>query len=338
MPTDDNGARKRGGGAILGQESRRVLPALGLAVLLPMIIFLSLQFGFNYRAERAAVEATALERARRIMSNVDANLERSKATARVLTTIRSINEHDWREADARTREIMALNADWRSVRFWDLDSRREVVDTRRPYGPPRPLDAATLARLDLAAPIIIGGIEDSCFCIRLSMPVIRDGRPRYLLIIELASADFQQLLQEQAPKEGVTAIVDSRGNFIARTLNYQQRVARPASRFVRDAIRHGTSGFYSGTTLEGVDNYTAFATSPSTKWSTHIAVLSSTVEEPQRLWRIATILAAVVSLLLAAGLFWFGLRVMVSQRRSAERLQQAQRLEAIGKLTGGIAQ
>jgi signal transduction histidine kinase len=320
----------------LAHRKQRVIPTLGLAVLIPMIIFLSLQFGFSYRAERAEVETATLERARRIMSNVDASLERSIATLRVLMTIRSIRSQDWEEADSRSREIAALNPDWKSVRIWDLDAGRELVDTERPFAPSLPLDPGRLKALPVTRSVVVGGIDRECVCIHLAATVMNDTR-RFMLIVNLNPSDFQQLLVDQAPKEGVTAIVDQGGYFIARTLNYTQRVGTPATHFLRDAIKRSDSGVYSGKTWEGLDNYTAFATSRISGWSTHVAVSSSVIDGPQRLWRIAVLVAGILSMLLAVGLLWLGYRMLSAQRMADERLEQAQRLEAIGKLTGGIA-
>lgn len=318
------------------QYKRRIIPTLGLAVLIPMIIFLSLQFGFSYRAERSEVEAATLERARRMMSNVDTNLERSLATLRVLMTIRSIRSRDWEEANGRSRKIAALNPDWKSIRIWDLDASRELVNTARNFAPPRPLHPESLGHLPVTSAITVGGIDSRCNCIHL-IATVTDRGARFMIIVNLNAADFQRLLLAQAPKDGVTAIVDRRGYFIARTKNYAERLGKPATHFVRDAIKTADSGVYSGTTYEGLNNYTAFATSPISGWSTHVAVSSSVIDGPQRVWRIAVLVAGLLTSLLAIGLLWLGLRMLRAQRLADERLEQAQRLEAIGKLTGGIA-
>lgn len=318
------------------QRKRRVVPTLGLAVLIPMIIFLSLQFGFSYRAERTEVEAATLERARRIMSNVDTSLERSIATVRVLMTIRSIRSRDWEEADSRSREIAALNPDWKSVRIWDLESSRELINTTRPFAHARSLDPEILKQLPIKPYVTVGGIDARCRCIHL-VATVMDRNARFMIIVDLNAGDFQKLLLAQASMTGVTAIVDRRGYFIARTKNYDERLGRPATHFVRDAIRASDSGFYSGRTYEGLENYTAFATSDISGWSTHVAVSSSVIDGPQRLWRMAVLVAGIASMLLAVGLLWLGFRMLAAQRMADERLEQAQRLEAIGKLTGGIA-
>ena len=302
-----------------------------------MIIFLSLQFGFSYRAERAEVENRALERVHRIMDMVETELERSRASARILSLSSSIDKADWRETDFRARRLMAINRDWKAIRIWDLREQRALIDTRRPALLTRALAPAQLAALPAGTAVFVGDIRRNCLCTRLFAPVVRDGRIPYMVIVDLDARAFQNLLLAATPNGTVTALVDRNGRFIARSLHFEERAGRLSTHFVRDAIRGADKGLYSGRTWEGLENYTAFVRSPSTGWSVHMALVSSTIDAPQRFWRLATLVAALVSILLAFGLTWWGMRALARERRSMERLQQAQRLEAIGKLTGGIA-
>src|SRR3546814_6555241 len=48
---------------------------------------------------------------------------------------------------------------------------------------------------------------------------------------------------------------------------YEERLGKPATEYVRNAITAGPSGIYPGVTYEGFKNYTVYWTSPVSGWS-----------------------------------------------------------------------
>jgi signal transduction histidine kinase len=99
----------------------------------------------------------------------------------------------------------------------------------------------------------------------------------------------------------------------------------------------GGAGFYSGVTLEGVENYTAFAKSPVTGWSGHVAVERSAIDNP-RSWANAGVAAAVLAALaLAAGLLFYAAYETRRRRVEEHRLLGMQKAEAISRFTGMMA-
>ena len=163
------------------------------------------------------------------------------------------------------------------------------------------------------------------------------GAPAYLLTVAIDTRPLLRMLAQQTEHGRVGGIVDRNGNFVARTLDHRRRVATPATEYVQRAIRSGRRGIYRSTTWEGFVSYTAFSTSDLSGWSAHIAFSTGLIDLPR--WRslAAGLFAGLASLLLALVLIWFTLRQLAEGRRVQERLQEAQKMEALGQITGGIA-
>lgn len=321
--------------------NRSTVLLLLAAILLPSLIFVALQFGFGYRAERQALETTTIARADAVMAQIDGSLQRARASALLMASAATIRKGDWRGAYERAREFAAINGDWKSVGLTDVQTGEELFDLRRPYGTSRKtrIDHRLVARL-AREPVVFEGMRregPGCPCLEILAAVRQDGPLRYVVTVALDPAAMQRQLVANAPREGLSALVDSNGRFIARTQNIAKRIGMPATRFVREAIRNGQRGIYLGVTYEGLENYTAFSTSPITGWSTHIAVPKAVFDTPRWWSRLASTVAFIISLALAVGLIWTLVRVLASQRSADERVQQAQRLEAVGKMTGGVA-
>jgi len=161
---------------------------------------------------------------------------------------------------------------------------------------------------------------------------------KLLLTVVLDPKVFQSILTGHAPNTLVSAIVDRQGNFIARTLSFDERVGTQSSAFVRDAIATGVpEGFYRGRTLEGVENYSAYSISSLSGWSTHIAVDYSLIARPQLISLFAGLGGGLVAVGLSVALIMLSLRELSRAREAESRMAQTQKLEALGQLTGGVA-
>ena len=314
---------------------------IAAAVTLPLLIFLGLQFAFQARDQREAVEAETLDRTERVLVEVDGTLQRTLGALDVLATARSVNESDWRALYERLQELRRTEPGWITARLVDVGANTPLFDLRRPLGTATGSDAFPVpARRANAAGAFVGDVAGSgpgCPCALVHRFIDRPGGSPLVLTIALDTRPFLRLLAHHTQSGRVSGIMDRRGNFVARSLDHARRVGTPATGFVQRAIRSGNRGIYSSTTWEGFESYTAFSTSRLSGWSAHIAFSTSLIDSPR--WRsfAAVLVAAVASLLLAAILVWYTLRQLAEGRRVQERLQEAQKMEALGQITGGIA-
>ena len=326
----------------VGASNWSTAVVLLVATLTPLLIYALVSTGLGYRDDRRAIEAATLARAVRISDGVDARLESVEATMRALATIRSIGKRDWKEAHDRMAEIAALDPDWRDVKLADAATGRTLVElnARPASGRHSDEDGIPLSSVSSAGRPIFSGVSrgpDGTPELTGSMIVGSGPGTRYLLCVYLDPRLAQRVLLASAPTDGVSAVVDTAGLFIARSKAWSARVGKPATRYVREAIRNGKSGIYRGVTYEGLESYTAFTTSTRTGWSVHVAVSASALDAPQYGYRLAATLAGLTGLALAVALVVVILRLVGARRAADERTRHNERLEAVGKLTGGIA-
>jgi signal transduction histidine kinase len=318
-----------------GTPSQRSFVLIGAALALPIVILVVIQLSFAFSREREEVERRTLSNAQQIVELVDARLQSDFTLMEVLASTDMFESRQWNAAYDRSSEFAALNPHWRNVIVSDLQSGREIFSTQRPYqSAPAPLSPAVDANSNGVGRVRRDG--PNCPCVYLHVPI--GGEGSYLLTVAIDPQIFQAIVLQHSPTDAITAVVDPGGNFIARSADYDERVGTPATSYLRNALASSEgTGIYEGVTWEGFRNSTAYVTSPTSGWSTHIAIDSSLISAPRTYSYISVVIGALLALALAAMLILWALRDLAERRQAEARMAQTQKLEAIGQLTGGVA-
>ena len=316
-------------------ELRRSAWLVVAAALVPLLLFVIMQAGFDARTQRASARQSALNTSQAIAAAMDGEVKRIAAGLDAVSTARALRANDLAEFRSRASELMALNEGWRAVMLIDLATGRVVTSTSTADYLLEP----TVAGPAEAKPRFIGFARGpGCPCLLFDRLALGPPGTRWAVRLLVSNLGLMRLLPPGKEHYEVSAIADPSGRFLARSILGDTRFGSLGSSYLRTAASSGRkTGIYSGVTLEGVENYTAFVRSPLTGWTSHVALPSEAIDSPTRRFLGSIGLAALLSLLLAAILIWFALRQVADARRLSERLQQAQKLEALGQLTGGIA-
>lgn len=314
---------------------RRSIGLIVASALVPLLLFATFQIGFAAREQRRTIEAHALAQTQQLIVAADGEVARIGALLDALATSTFTKGGNWPGLTGRFRELAALNGDLRGFEVVDRRSGTRLMAVGAPIASPILIaDGRSAAR-----PLFIGYARSAgCRCLMFQRAATSAGGKRVTLTL-LTDADiFLALLPPRGKRFEVSAYNDPHARFIARTIDSDSRFGTLASRYLQAAVASSkASGIYRGLTLEGFENYTAFARSQKTGWTAHVALSSSYIDAPAWRFLASLVMAALLSLLLAGLLIAFALRQVNQARRLSERLQQGQKMEALGQLTGGIA-
>ena len=264
---------------------RSHLLLLATAAALPMLAFALIACVLLINHDRETRRAGALDRARAMMTAVDAELRGSIATLQALAASRALGDDDlggFRVAATRVLEtqptwlnvilatpagVQAMNVKaglGSAVAVGDPPSIEEVVRTLKP------------AVGDVVVEAVNGGPG-----VPVRVPVLRAGLLAYVLTAVVRADSFADLIaQQHLPRDWVSGLVDKQRRFVARIPAVP--VGSLASEAFRAAVAGANEGWYRGRTVEGTDAFTAHRTSNFSGWAIGLAIPPATVEGAAR--------------------------------------------------------
>src|ERR1051325_1069612 len=295
---------------------RSHLLILVLAAVLPIVVFSAIMTVVFWREQRHAFEQRFLERARAMAIALDRELDGSIKSLRVLTESPNLQSGDLESFYEQLQKTLALQTSWSNLILDDAVNGKQLINLRRPYGAPLPpIDKETVAAVwksgQAYIPPLSKGPVTGEWATRVMLPVKADGKHRYVLVAVFQSPSWLRFLQSYpiAPDATLT-LLDQNGIIIARTLNPDRWIGKPASPALFAESRKTADGAYINQGLEGQWFYTGHSRSRISGWTVATGVPQSGVEAVLRGSTVFMFLGAIASATLAVVLaIVFGKRI-----------------------------
>lgn len=308
---------------------RAHLALIATATLVPVVIFSAVSLNLLLDAERKAALKNLHETARSTALMIDRDLGSAEAALRVLARSERLASGDLAGFYAQAKPLGTDSGTWTQV----LDREgRQLLNTGMPFGgtlpPPAPAAAERVARVmqtrqTLVSDLVIGP-STKRFNTTLNIPVPLDDGQRYVLAQVFDASYFARIFtQNDISSNWTVAILDRRGNFIARSRQSEAQTGKPALPELVSAAMAATDGELRHKTLEGVDSYDVFTHSPVSGWTVAVAVPSDIVESTARNAVLVAALGLLAALLAAGGTAALVSRRLVRSIRSADTAAKA---------------
>lgn len=255
---------------------RSHLILLAIGAVLPVFVFAIVVSAVLAAQDRHAVEQAATERARAMMTAVDAELRGSITTLVAIAVSPALSGGDLHAFHDEAQRILATQPGWLDLRLANA-SGQIVVDAREPFGATasRPYDPASAEATLRSGHLVVGNVDQpaasSPAAVPIRAPVLADGHVAYVVTALVHPDSFQDIIRQQRLPDGwISGIVDANGKFVARIPS--RPAGQPASPDFRAAVARASEGFYRGLTAEGRDTFTAHESSQFSHWSIGLAI------------------------------------------------------------------
>ena len=321
----------------LGMTIRSHLMLLAVGAVLPVLAFAILVSIVLVEQDRSTFQRAATDRARAMMTAVDAELRGSITTVLAITASPALQADDFAAFSDEAQRVLATQPSWLDVTL-TKPSGEKVVDARAPPGAPvaRIFDAESLERVVRTGRLVIGNVDQpdpaSPAGIPIRVPITVHDHVAYVLTALVRPDSFEDIIgQQHLPDGWISGIVDANGNFVARVP--ARPAGQPASTTFRAAVLRAPEGWYRGPTIEGKDTFTAHELSEFSHWSIGLAIPAEIVEAAARRTSWLMAIGVVFSIVIA-----LGIATLLGRRVAAPIVALASAARSVGAGTPSAAE
>jgi signal transduction histidine kinase len=252
-----------------------LMAGLILAVVVPLLAFSGFLVLRSAEHEQALMAQAVRERAQAAAATIDYDLSLLRARLFILAGARSLQNDDLAAFHADATNF--ARDDGLYVSLYDVTGR-QLVNTGTPYG--RLLPAATdveairqvVATGRPNVSDLAGGPNGNELSITVNVPVVRDGKPVYVLSYDVVPRIPSLLEQLNLPPGWVLAVVDDRGYVLARNRDVDHIVGRKGRDEINQHFFESDDGWFPSISREGVPIYNAFTHTRLAGWAVDIGI------------------------------------------------------------------
>jgi signal transduction histidine kinase/CheY-like chemotaxis protein len=295
------------------QPLSRRLFLLVAAAIVPLALVAGVALFMIAQQQREQVARTGIEVTRALSTAVDAELERSLSVITALSVAKALDNGDYARFHDAMSEVVALDASWLTVLLAD-PAGNIIVDAKQPLGTPSGpiVERESFEQAVKTGKPAVGGIARGMsgkWAVPLRVPVMRDGKLRYVLTAVVKVDGIREVLDRQRlPPDWVASVFDAKGMRAARSRQHDEFIARePSPSLTQLMADNGAEGTGLTEALEGDRIYTAYSRSPHTQWTVAIGIPVSLIDTA--VWRsvaaygtgilLSIVLGALVAVLIA---------------------------------------
>ncbi len=257
---------------------RRRLFLLTAAALLPVAVIAGFGLYVLVDHQRDEARRAGIELTRALATAVEAELGRSISVMEAVATSPTLDSGDLPEFYRRVTRVVETQSHWRAIVLVDPDGTALLhtgfsVGARIPPLADRASLAAVRATLrpvigDLA-PVGAGESEGATYDFSVRVPVVRDGRLRFIAVALVDPTAIVEILKRQrVPEDWVISIFDAAGQRVARSRAHGENLGkRGAPTVVALMAQPADEGWGLTTAVEGDRIYTAYSRVKDLHWT-----------------------------------------------------------------------
>ena len=320
----------------------RQLILLVLAALMPLVVLSAVLGAAALRQSQSQMQQEAASRVQMLAGLVTRELHAEIESLQTFAQSPIFDDKlDAQRFRAYSERLLQLHPLWMDVSLTDISGDR-LFDT--PQLPPkiarRVIDLESHAQAVRTGKPVVGRVLRSprgIFAFAIFVPVVRDGKVISVVVaVVRPTAVRDLLLATSLPAGWRLGVLDRADHVIARTLA-PDAATQLAAKEARDAVARSPAGVYRALGADGLPLVVAYRVAPESGWSVHMAMPLNLYEAPARraLWLVGG--GGAVSLALMVLFLGLLTREMRIRQREAAALEEGHRLEALGRITGGVA-
>jgi signal transduction histidine kinase/ActR/RegA family two-component response regulator len=305
---------------------RSHIALLVVAVVAPLVVFSATVLNYMIDAERQAVLRGMQELARATLLIMDKEMSVSMATARALSSSRSLVEGNFEEFYQQAKQA----SDGRDVHLALIDeSGQQLLNTAIEFGtqvpPPTEITrnrvAAMFANNKPGYSNLLKGRATKKYIVAAEFPVQIKDKRRFLVNVWTYARRLSELIpKKDVPNSWLISVFDRDGVTIARNIDGDKFIGEPPLEKQRKAVLSRYEGASRGAVRGGMEVYGYWYRSPTTGWTVAVGVPVAEVHRAAVRSVSLTILGFVVAIIVAA----FG-AILVSRRlvRAIQRVAES---------------